>query len=168
MARVVISVFVFLFLFTLSRARDLHAPETNEPETTTRPHNFKPQKHDTVLLTLDSIDPLPLTLHDFRPVNRHIHPRRSLPLPLSLSLRRCRHGHRRQIPYGNDMIVHSDASTGDRQIPLRWTVFRPLSEISGDDTEYHHHHHAHSQRHHHHHHEKGWFAKRINEFLNLF
>jgi len=154
-----ITVLLFLFTTTLSRARDLQylLPESNS-ETTTRFHSSsKTQQHDTVSFNLNSIDHVPLTFLDFRPINRHIHPhQRILPLDFPLSHRRCRHGHRRQISYGNDMILSKDASNSDRRIQKR------LARIHGGDVI------RRDEEDHRHHDEKGWFEKKIHEFLNLF
>jgi len=166
-----ITVLLFLFTTTLSRARDLQnpLPESNS-ETTTRSHSSsKTQQHDTVSFNLNSIDHVPLTFLDFRPINRHIHPhQRILPLDFPLSHRRCRHGHRRQIPYGNDMILSKDAGNSDRRIQKRLArihgggvMHRPMVMTYNDfirrDEE--------DRRHHD---EKSWFEKKIHELLNLF
>ncbi|XP_027346141.1 protein naked cuticle homolog 2-like [Abrus precatorius] len=164
--------FSLLFLFTLSHARDIQNPFPH-PKPLSEP---EPKPHDTVSFPLHTIDPVPLTLLHFRPINRHLHPGRPLPLPSQLPLslrnghRRCRHGHRREISYGNDMLV--DASGGSRQIPTRWvrahSVAEPrLPEMMGHpDSDHEHLHHVHREHHHHHH--RSWFAKRFREFLNLF
>ncbi|WJX31902.1 hypothetical protein P8452_20289 [Trifolium repens] len=168
-----VTVLLFLFTITLSRARDLQIqlPESNS-ETTTR---SKPQQYDTVTFNLNSVDHVPLTFLDFRPINRHIRPQQqhSLPLGFPLTHHRCRHGHRRQIPYGNDMILSNDASTKDRRIPKRFTKIRDgemfYSQVMSLYPHHiHSHHHDHDHHHNHHHHEKGWFAKKIHELMNLF
>ncbi|KAK7304948.1 hypothetical protein VNO77_42842 [Canavalia gladiata] len=186
MAKLATSVSLFLsllFLFTLSHARNIQdlLPESKpESEAATYPEPNKPQRHhDTVSFTLDSVDPVPLTFLHFHPINRHFNPARH---PLLLSLRtghrRCRHGHRREIPYGNDAIVLSDAVGEDRRIQPRWVRVHSFTEPrlpemvghpdSDHDLDHKHHHHVHGEHHHHHHHEDGWFAKKIRKFLNLF
>ncbi|GAU12606.1 hypothetical protein TSUD_132160 [Trifolium subterraneum] len=179
--RFTIPILLFLFTITLSRARDLQnpLPESNS-QTTTR---SKPQQYDTVTFNLNSVDHVPLTFLDFRPINRHIRPQqqhqqRSLPFDFPLSHHRCRHGHRRQIPYGNDMILSNDANIKDRRISKRFTKIRDGEMFYPQVMSlYPHHIHSHHQdqdhdhdhhHHHHHHHEKGWFAKKIHELLNLF
>jgi hypothetical protein len=152
-------VLLFHFTITLSRARDLQnqLPESNS-ETTTR---SKPQQYDTVSFNLNSVDHVPLTFLDFRPINRHIRPQQQRPLPLDfpLSHHRCRHGHRRQI-------LSNDANTKDRRIPKRFKkisdgeMFYPQVMPNHD--------HDHDHHHNHHHHEKGWFAEKIHELMNLF
>ncbi|KAK7243602.1 hypothetical protein RIF29_38407 [Crotalaria pallida] len=170
MARVAASLTILLFLlFTFSRARasEIHDsfPESKPESETTKQINHEPhQQHDTVSFTVETSDPVPLTFVTFRPINRH--PRlRPLPLPLSLRLgnRRCRLGrHRREIPYGNDMIVRSDAAVVDpaireavRQIPSNVARFRDRRVV------------IHSN-HHEKEHEKGWFSNKIRPFLNMF
>ncbi|CAI8596433.1 unnamed protein product [Vicia faba] len=181
------SITLLLFLFiTLSRARDLHNSLSESPT------RSKPQQYDTVPFNLNSIDHLPVvTLPDLRPINRHVHVLRPLPLefplshrhvhvlrplplefPLSHRHRRCRHGHRRQIPYGNDMILAkdrqipygndmilaNDSGSKDRRIPKRLSRFHGGEVMSFDRP----HIHSHDR------HEKSWFSKKIHEFLNLF
>ncbi|XP_061368311.1 uncharacterized protein LOC133311300 [Gastrolobium bilobum] len=203
MARIASSVTVFLsllFLFTFSYARDIQhtlaesKSETEsesgsaadihpEPETTR--WNSKPQQHDTVSVNLDSLDSVPLTFLSFRPINRHGHPRRPLPLSIRHAFRRCRHGHhRREIPYGNDAIVLSNAANGDHRdgfnpanlngdvgrITTRWMGFPHAEKRFLKKMDLHnHHHHIHS---HHHHrdeeHREGWFTKTIHKFMDLF
>ncbi|CAK8565370.1 unnamed protein product [Lathyrus sativus] len=180
--RVFVSITLVLFLFvTRSRARDLH---NSLSESTTR---SKPQQYDTISFNLIPIEHLPVTLADLRPINRHVHVLRPLPLGFPLSHRRCRHGHRRQIPYGTDMILANDASTKHRQIPYGNDMIlasdagtkdrripKRLSKIHGGEVMFpqvmhFYPPHIHSQdHHHHHHHEKSWFSKKIHEFLNLF
>ncbi|KAJ7945033.1 Myb-related protein like [Quillaja saponaria] len=149
---------------------------------------------------------VPLTVISFRPINRQI-PRRSLPLWVRRG-HRCHRIHnskpwgprlpRREIPYGNDMIMKDGEDRGFdkfdpmfrdgvRQIPARWEKFRhggPRFSFVHDmerkeDNEKGHHHHHH---HHHHDHEEGWefervehhhgggggFLKRIRKFLTHF
>ncbi|XP_058782393.1 uncharacterized protein LOC131656805 [Vicia villosa] len=182
--RVTISITLLLFLsITLSRARDL---QNSLSESATR---SKPQQYDTVSFNLNSIDHLPVTLLDLRTINRHGHVLRPFPVGFPLSHRRCRHGHRRQIPYGNDMILANHASTKHRQISYGKDMIlandvttkdrqiqKRLTRIHGGEGVMYpqvmgfNHPHIHSQdhHHHHHHHEKSWFSKKIHEFLNLF
>ncbi|KAF7828153.1 histidine-rich glycoprotein-like [Senna tora] len=144
----------------------------------------------------------PITVISFRPVNRHI-PRRPLPLSFRLG-HRCRHGHefkpwnprlpRRQIPYGNDMILSNGEDRsfdlnmpdgGVRQIPVRWTRFRRVDPRFSDETRmersdvmrrphfHHHHDHDHDHDHHHFHeherdHDDDGVMKRIRKFLQHF
>jgi hypothetical protein len=146
-------VLLFLFTITLSRARDLQnqLPESNS-ETTTR---SKPQQYDTVSFNLNSVDHVPLTFLDFRPINCHIRPQQQRPLPLDfpLSHHRCRHSHRHQI-------LSNDANTKDHYPQVFYPQVMPYH--------YHDHDHAHDHHHNHHHHEKGWFAEKIDELMNLF
>ncbi|KAK7316663.1 hypothetical protein RJT34_00289 [Clitoria ternatea] len=156
-----------LLLFTLSQARHIQQPKPeSEPQ--------KPQQHphDTVSFTLHSLDRVPLTFLQFR----HRIPTRPLPLSLRTAHRRCRHAHRREIPYGNDAIVLSHAAGDDRKdgvrrIPSQWVRVHATAEprfsdmVVRPDSDHEHHHHFHGKHHHHH---EGWFAKRIRKFLNLF
>ncbi|CAJ1964956.1 unnamed protein product [Sphenostylis stenocarpa] len=176
MARIAHSVAVFLsflFLLTLTLARDLQNP-VSEPKPQSEPVN-RPQpktQHDTVSFTIESIDPVPLTFLRFRPVNRHVHYDRPFPLPLSLHSghRRCRHGHRLQIPYGNDAILLDNAAA--RRIHPHWVPVHTASKMRdlataerADSVREHRHHHGEN---HHQHRTENWFAKKIREFLNLF
>jgi len=162
----------FLFLLTLTLARDLQTP-FSEPKPQSEPVNRpepKPQ-HGTVSFTVDTIDPVPLTFLRFRPINRHFHHLRSSPLPLSLrsGRRRCHNGHRLQIPYGNDAIVLDNASA--RRIHPRWVTVhadaetRALATAERVDSVREHHHRG-EIHHHHHHREENSFAKKIRKFLN--
>ncbi|KAG5138279.1 hypothetical protein AAZX31_08G292900 [Glycine max] len=156
-----------LFLLTLSRARDLPNP-FSQP----KPHS----EPKTVSFTIDTIDPVPLTLLRFRPINRHFQPGRPLPLSLRTGHRRCRH--RREIPYGNDAILVGDAAAASRIHP-RWVRLHSAAETrfpatverqdSDHDHDHEHHHQHHGERHHHHHrHKESWFAKKIRKFMKLF
>jgi hypothetical protein len=83
-------------------------------------------------------------------------------LDFPLSHHRCRHGHRRQI-------LSNDANTKDRRIPKRFKKIRDGEMFYSQVMSlYPHHIHSHDHHHNHHHHEKGWFAKKIHELLNLF
>ncbi|OIW11749.1 hypothetical protein TanjilG_10951 [Lupinus angustifolius] len=130
-------------------------------------------QHDTVSFSLHTADPVvPLTFVTFRPINRHV-PRN--PLPLSLSLRtgkrRCRHGHRRPIPYGHDAIVMSDAAVDPsnrgvvRQIPTRWARFQGGARMRFPEVNPSKHH---LLLHRKVHGDEGWFSNKIRMFLNMF
>ncbi|KAL2322426.1 hypothetical protein Fmac_026805 [Flemingia macrophylla] len=156
-----------LFLLSLSHARDLQTATTEpKPESQSEPLT-KPQQHDTVSFTINSVDPVPLTLLRFRPINRHFPP-----LSLRSGHRRCRHGRPRQIPYGNDMIHIADADAAS-QIRPRWVTVhssatvkpRPYATVDAHEFSREHRHHRH---YHHHVREESWFAKKIRKFLNLF
>ena len=177
MARIVPSLtvfFSFLFFLTLTVARDLQNP-FSEPQPHSEPVNLPEPKthHGTVAFTVDTIDPVPLTFLRFRPINRHFHHFRESTLPLSLrsSRRRFHHGHRLQIPYGNDAIVLDNAAA--RRIHPRWVTVHADSEPRVLATEEHvdsahEHHHRGENQHHHQHREENSFAKKIRKFLNLF
>ncbi|XP_020222617.1 uncharacterized protein LOC109805077 [Cajanus cajan] len=151
---ILLSLLLLLLLLTLSHARNLQT-SFPEPQPKSEP---QPHQHDTVSFTVDSLDPLPLTLLRFRPINRRFHP-----LPLGS---RCRHAHRRQIAYGNDMIQLS-------QIRPRWARVHAAdvnakSTATVEDHRDEHHRHNHHRHYHHHVREESLFAKKIREFLNLF
>ncbi|CAL0326275.1 unnamed protein product [Lupinus luteus] len=130
-------------------------------------------QHDTVSFTLHTADPVvPLTFVTFRPINRHV-PRN--PLPLSLSLRtgkrRCRHGHRREIHYGNDAIVASDAAVDPsnrgavRHNPTRWARFQGGARMRFPEVNPGKHHLlVHLKAHE----DEGWFSNKIRMLLNMF
>ncbi|KAG4921077.1 hypothetical protein JHK82_050012 [Glycine max] len=165
----------FLFLLTLSRARDVPNP-FSEPKPDSEPGSHHPEPK-TVSFTIGTIDPVPLTLLRFRPINRHFQPGRPLPLSLRTAHRRCRHGHRREIPYGNDAILLGDAAAA-RRIHPRWVRVQSAAEtrlpatVERLDSDREHRHRGENDHHHHHHQhhrlEESWFAKKIRKFMNLF
>ncbi|KAK7386995.1 hypothetical protein VNO78_27426 [Psophocarpus tetragonolobus] len=171
MATIASFVTVFLSLLTLSLARDLPNP-FSEPKPDSEPQLHPKPRHDTVSFTIHTIDPVPLTLLRFRPIHRRFQPGR--PLPLSLRAAHRRHGHRLEIPYGNDAILSDDAAA-TRRI---WTTFQPAADARLPATVYRldsdHKHHHHGEEHHHHQHQhqhhrmESWFAKKFRKFLNLF
>ncbi|KAK7333688.1 hypothetical protein VNO80_30465 [Phaseolus coccineus] len=175
MARIAPSLAIFLsflFLHTLTLARDLQNPFLEHKPQSEPVNRLEPKTQDsTVSFTVDTIDPVPLTFLRFRPINRHFHHVRPSPLPLSLrsSHRRCRHGHQLQIPYGNDAIVLDKASA--RRIHPRWVTVHADAEVRAlttaerfDSVREHHH----RGEIHHQHREENSFAKKIRKFLNLF
>ncbi|KAA8528244.1 hypothetical protein F0562_035505 [Nyssa sinensis] len=101
----------------------------------------------------------PITVVNFRPINRHIGVKRQF--PFRIPHRRCRHHgkpmnprfHGREVSYGNDMILSGENNDFDqvmfhggvRQIPAKWVRF------------HHHHHHDGMPRFQHKHHDM--FAK---------
>ncbi|KAE9584892.1 hypothetical protein Lalb_Chr25g0283221 [Lupinus albus] len=130
-------------------------------------------QHDTVSFSLHTEDPVvPLTFVTFRPINRHVHRN---PLPLSFSLRggkrRCRHVHRREIPYGNDAIVSSDAAVDPsnrgvvRQNPTRWVRFQGGARMRFPEVNPSKHH---LVVHHKVHEDESWFSNKIRMILNMF
>ncbi|XP_057437208.1 uncharacterized protein LOC130729451 [Lotus japonicus] len=207
MAKLALSFAAFLILFTFSHARDLQQPfpdsdsdsdsDSNSDSNSDlvsaseRITNIKPEQHDTVSLSLESVDPVPLTILSLRPIDgrRHVHPRRPChhrreihygndgivltdgarrPFLRSHSkaqrLPEMEMMDRREIHYGNDAIVLTD---GDRRPFLRsHSAVQRLPEMEMMDRHDVHHyrrHHAHG-----HHHHDGWLSEKVRDFMNMF
>ncbi|KAJ4711907.1 sarcoplasmic reticulum histidine-rich calcium-binding protein-like [Melia azedarach] len=142
MAKLTVTVTVFLFILSLVQARTpLDLPEngvnTQElrsdgqesvPKTTATGILLPSEKQDAKPKTetkpenTETIDFVPLTVINFRPINRHF------PRHPSLTLRHrrpCRHHrmgrpariHQREVSYGNDMLMSSGENKVVRQIP---------------------------------------------------
>ncbi len=150
-------------------------PETeSEPETAaaTKIEEIEPLKAEPEIETQEF---QPLTVVNFRPLNRQFPRRPSLTLRHRRPCRQHHFGkpweptrfHQRQIPYGNDMLMSSSSSGEEkevREIPARWVKFHhrdtsgpkfPFDDegVAEDFKGLRHFHRHH--RHHHHHHMEG-------------
>ncbi|XP_009628593.1 uncharacterized protein [Nicotiana tomentosiformis] len=153
-----LSVAVLFLLFTLSFARipvsqpendvtHLKLPSENDVIRPEHPNTLPEFDDSAPILSLPksadneethSVHSMPLTLVKFRPINRRFRLRSNLPLRL------CRHHFhhrypvsRRQIPYGNDMILSSG-----KNIDFDKFVYRVgVREIPADQVNFPHYHH---------------------------
>lgn len=197
-----LSVAVLFLFFTLSLARDVTHLKLPSENDVIRPElpNTLPESEDSVTTVslpsksddeeTRSVHPVPLTLVRFRPINRRF------PLRSNLPFRLCHHhfhhlkpGSRRQIPFGNDMILSSKRNidfdkfvyrVGVRQIPSDrfnfhhdhyddkqiWKFLYDRERFGEmkleDQSPHHHHHHHHDANHEDDDHEQ----KKISEFLD--
>lgn len=152
MAKLTVTVAVFLFVLVLAQARtplDLKENDvikehvsTNEQESESKTTATWPtsillpsQKLDSETETSESGKPeaetkdfLPLTVINFHPINRHFPHYPSLTFRNRRPCRRHRLGkpwfHHREMTYGNDMLIsNGDGKEEVRDFPARWLKF---------------------------------------------